>query len=62
MSIFSFKKNLEKVARYNGFSSVGVTSPDFADIKIKNRFINSSETCVERPKSCKKENISIHNI
>ena len=37
MSIFNFKKNLEKVARYNGFSSVGVTSPDFADIKIKKR-------------------------
>ena len=37
MSIFNFKKNLEKVARYNGFSSVGVTSPDFTDIKIKNR-------------------------
>ena len=37
MSLFTFKKNLEKVARYNGFSSVGVTSPDFTDNRIKKR-------------------------
>ena len=37
MKQLNFKKELEKIAQYNGFSAVGITSPNFADIKIKKR-------------------------
>ena len=37
MSSTNFKNNLEKIALYNGFSAVGVTSPDLMDTKIRKR-------------------------
>ena len=37
MTSLHFKKNLEEIALSNGFSAVGITSPDFTDVKIKKR-------------------------